>query len=61
MSPPFREAKIGGFGGLQFLKKGDQGIAASPRINHFVWNFTENLMVKSAMFYSIVFKLFNIN
>jgi hypothetical protein len=42
-----KEAKIGGFGGLQFLEKGDQGIAASPCINHFVRNFTENPMVKS--------------
>jgi hypothetical protein len=49
LSPPLNEAKIGGFGGLQFLEKGDEGIAASPRINHFVQNFTENQMVKSAM------------
>jgi hypothetical protein len=31
------------------LEKGN-GIAASPRINHFVQNFTETLMEKSAMF-----------
>jgi hypothetical protein len=42
LSPPLNQAKIGGFGGLQFLEKGDEGIAASPRINHFVQNFTEN-------------------
>ena len=36
LSPPLNEAKIGGFGGLQFSEKGDEGIAASPHINHFV-------------------------
>jgi hypothetical protein len=50
LSPPLNQAKIGGFGGLQFLEKGDEGMAASPRIKHFVQNFTENQMVKSAMF-----------
>jgi hypothetical protein len=50
LSPPLNEAKIGGFGGLQFSEKGDEGIAASPRINHFVQNFAENTMVKSAIF-----------
>ncbi len=50
LNPPLNEAKIGGFGGLQFLEKGDEGIAVSPRINHFVQNFTENQMVESAMF-----------
>jgi len=50
LSPPLNQAKIGGFGGLQFSEKGDEGIAASPRINHFVQNFTENTMVKSAIF-----------
>jgi hypothetical protein len=50
LSPPLNQAEIGGFGGLQFLEKGDEGIAASLRINHFVQNFTENQMVKSAMF-----------
>jgi hypothetical protein len=44
LSPPLNQAKTGGFGGLQFLEKGDEGI------NHFVQNFTENPMVKSAMF-----------
>ncbi len=48
LSPPLKETKIEGFGGLQFFEKGDQGIAASPRINHFVRNFTENPMVKCA-------------
>ena len=41
LSPPLNEAKIGGFGGLQFSEKGEEGIAASPRINHFVQNFAE--------------------
>ena len=50
LSPPLNQAKIGGFGGLQFSEKGDEGIAASPRINHFVQNFAENTMVKSAIF-----------
>ncbi len=50
LSPPLNEAKIGGFGGLQFLEKGDEGIAASSCINHFVQNFTKNQMMKSAMF-----------
>jgi hypothetical protein len=50
LSPPLNEAKIGVFGGLQFSEKGDEGIAVSPRINHFVQNFTENTMVKSVMF-----------
>ncbi len=50
VSPPLNQAKIGGFGGLQFLEKGDEGIAASPRINHFVQNFAENTMVKSTIF-----------
>jgi hypothetical protein len=50
LSPPLNQAKIKGFGGLQFLEKGDEGIAVSPRMNHFVQNFTENPMVKSAMF-----------
>jgi hypothetical protein len=50
LSPPLKEAKIGGFGGLQFLGTGDQGIAASPCINHFVRNFTANPMVKFRMF-----------
>jgi hypothetical protein len=50
LSPPLNQAKIGSFGGLQFSEKGDEGIAASPRINHFVQNFTENTMVKSAIF-----------
>ncbi len=50
LSPPLNQAKIGGFGGLQFLEKGDEGITVSPRINHFVQNFTENIMVKFAIF-----------
>ncbi len=33
-----------------WMLKSDQGIAASPRINHFVRNFTENPIMKSAMF-----------
>ncbi len=49
LSPSLNQAKIGGFGDLQILEKGDEGIAASPRINRFVQNFTENQMVKSAM------------
>jgi hypothetical protein len=60
LSTQLNETKIGGFGGLQFLEKGDEGIAASPRINHFVQNFTKNTMlVKFAMFY--VCKLLNEN
>jgi hypothetical protein len=50
LSPPLNQAKIGGFAGLQFFEKGDEGIVASLRINHFVQNFTGNPMVKSAMF-----------
>ncbi len=50
LSPPLNQAKTVGFGGLQFLEKGDEGISASTRINYFVQNFTENPMVKSAMF-----------
>ncbi len=50
LSPPLNQAKIGGFGGLQFFEKGDEGIVASSHINHFVQDFTENPMVESAMF-----------
>jgi hypothetical protein len=50
LSPQLNEAKIGGFGGLQFSEKGDEDVAVSPRINHFVHNFSENTMVKSVMF-----------
>ncbi len=38
-----------GFWGIKFLKKGDEGITASPRINHFVQNFKENPMAKSKL------------
>jgi hypothetical protein len=50
LSPPLNQAKIGGFVCLQFLEKVDEGIVASPRINHFVQNFTENPMVNSSIF-----------
>jgi hypothetical protein len=39
LSPPLNQAKIGGFGGLQFLEKGDEGIAGFQKSKGdlFLW------------------------
>jgi ABC-type cobalt transport system substrate-binding protein len=62
LSPPLNEAKIGGFGGLQFLEKGDKDIAASPPYKPFCAKFygKPNGEIRNVLA-SIVFKLFNKN